>query len=171
MKKTILKFGLYAALIVNGIFILQELFFDYRDLSYTANEFIGYGSMVAALTMTYFGIHYFRDNVNEGRLSFLQGLKVGSLISLICGFSFGAFLFLYMEVINTEYMSEFWGYALDEIQNSGLPQEEIYQQLEELKQFEPFAFNGLFQGGLMFVTVVMIGLVISLISSIFLQKS
>lgn len=167
MRKTILKFGGYGFLTGIIIFGIALTFGD--GLSYTAQEVIGYGSMIVSLSFIYFGIRHYRDQINDGEISFGKGLLIGLLISAFVGLGIGLVDYLYTTVINPDFSDQYLQRTLDIYESQFSGQELEAKKAELTKQMEDYGGSG-FMATLMFITVVLIGLVISIISSLILQR-
>ncbi len=151
MKTTVIKFGIYGLLLAIAIF-LAALYFG-RDLSYGTQEVLGYTSMVASLVFVFFGIKHFRDRENEGIVSFGKALIIGLLISLITAVGFGIADYIYTTAINPDFFEEY----------AAAMRAQGYK--EDIPEFTSF------MGALlMFATVTIMGLIISIISALILQK-
>lgn len=167
MKNTVIKYGLYGLLVSVIIFGLALGFG--QGLSYSTQEVLGYASMVASLSFIFFGIKHYRDKVNNGIVSFGKALVIGLLISLFVGLGVGIADYIYTTVINPDFANEYLETTLKTMKET-LSEEEFLIKKEELtKQMEDYGGSG-FMAFIMFITVVMIGLIISLISSLILQR-
>lgn len=147
MKTTVIKFSTYGIL-VGFIAFLAGLYFDI-----TTNEAFGYATIVASLLFVYFGIRHFRDKQNEGKLDFKKGLVIGLLISAFTAIGIAIADYVYTAVINPDFFAE---YA--EMMKAKDPSVEIM----EITSAQAAIF--------MFAIVFVIGLIISLISSLILQR-
>ena len=168
MRKTILRYGLFGVSLL--VLILFVVFLVFRnDYRWEVQEVIGYVTIVLSLMFVYFGIRHWRDNYNSGKLSFGQGLKLGTLITLFPSIAFGLFTLLQINVLDPDFNNKYYGHYVQKIKASTPPDklEETLQKLEIEK--EMFA-NPLLQFALMFLTVFLIGIVITVISSLFLQR-
>ncbi|HSF44943.1 MAG TPA: DUF4199 domain-containing protein, partial [Chitinophagaceae bacterium] len=89
MQKTILRYGIYAGsvLVILGLVNLTV----FKSLGYGVQEIVGYLSIFVAMIFVFMGIKHYRDNVNSGKLSFSEGLKIGALIVIIPALTFGLF--------------------------------------------------------------------------------
>ncbi|GAA4895569.1 hypothetical protein GCM10023311_20390 [Flaviramulus aquimarinus] len=167
MKNTIIKYGLYGFFTGLVIFLATILFG--KNLSYSAQEIIGYTSMVVSLSFLFFGIKYYRDHVNNGIISFGKALAIGVLISAFVGIGVGIADYIYTSFINPNFATEYLETTLKTMENT-LPAEEFQTKKVTLtKQMEDYGGSG-FMAFLMFFTVVLIGFVISLISGLVLQR-
>ena len=74
----------------------------------------------------FFGIKSYRDN-NGGQITFLKGLQVGILISLISAVGYAAAWELYYPKIGDEFMQKYTVYYLDRMKTEGASEAEIEQ--------------------------------------------
>ncbi|MEO1031508.1 DUF4199 domain-containing protein [Winogradskyella sp.] len=167
MKNTVLKFGSYGLILGALIFGLALTFGN--GLSYTAQEIIGYGSMIASLSFVFFGIKHYRDKVNDGKVSFGKALVLGLLISAFVGLGVGLMDYLYTTVINPDFADEYLVKTLESYDTLYSGEELAAKKAELTKQMEDYGGSG-FMAALMFMTVVLIGLIISIISALILQR-
>ncbi|WP_394747585.1 DUF4199 domain-containing protein [Spongiimicrobium salis] len=147
MQKTILKYGSYS-LITAALLFLAALVLG-KELDYTTQAALGYLSMVTCLIFVYFGIKHYRDKENNGVVSFGRALSIGLLISVFAGIGFGCIDYLYTTVINPDFMKNY-------IEASGEA---------DMPEYSSFSL-----AAVMFMTVFVIGFIISLISSLILQR-
>ncbi|WP_299365203.1 DUF4199 domain-containing protein [Winogradskyella sp.] len=167
MKNTVLKFGGYGLILGAVIFGLALTFGN--SLSYSAQEIIGYGSIVASLSFVFFGIKHYRDKVNDGKVSFGKALLLGLLISAFVGLGVGLIDYLYTTVINPDFAQEYLAKTLESYETMYSGEELAAKKAELTKQMEDYGGSG-FMAALMFMTVVLIGLIISIISALILQR-
>jgi hypothetical protein len=167
MRKTVIKYGLYSFLAAAVLFLMALLLG--KGLSYSVQEVIGYTSMVVSLVFVYFGIKHYRDNENEGKLSFGKALLIGFLISLFAGVGFGIVDYIYTAWINPDFAQDYLAGVTADMKAT-LPADEFEKQKAALEQqMEQYGGSG-FWAFIMFATVVMIGLILSLLSALILQR-
>ena len=167
MKNTIVKYGSYG-LLVALILVLLVLWLG-RGMSYSIQEVFGYVTMFASLSFIYFGIRHYRDQVNDGTVSFGKGLLIGMLISAFVGIGIGIADYIYTTMINPDFAAEYLETTLKTME-AELSVEEFKIQKETLTtQMENYGGSG-FMAFIMFITVIMIGFIVSLISSLILQR-
>lgn len=167
MKNTVLKYGLYGILAGIVCFLLALTLGD--GLSYSTQEIIGYATMVASLSVIFFGIKHYRDKVNNGVVSLGKAIVIGLLISVLVGIGVGIADYIYTTMINPDFANEYLETTLKTMEAS-MPAEEFQAKKAELtQQMQEYGGSG-FMAFLMFFTVVLIGFVISLISGLILQR-
>ncbi len=149
MKKTIIKYGirsLIVGLILFGLSLLLSLQWEIGN-----SEILGYAGIILALSMVYFGIKAYRDNVNNGTVSFGNALLVGLGISALGSLGIALADMLYTGVIDPDWMEN---YA-----------QEMSAQGEEVPTMST-AMLGVF----MFFIAMSVGAIITLISALILKK-
>ncbi len=151
MWRTIARFGIYGFTLALVVF-LCALYFG-QGLDFSAQEVIGYITMIASLSFIFFGIKHYRDHINEGRISFRRAVFMGLWISGHTGFGIALADYIYLTLINPDFFEEY----------SSVMRSEGYRG--EIPNYG----NG-FLALIMFLTVMMIGLAITLISALILQK-
>lgn len=167
MKKTIIKYGLYGLITASILFFLALLLG--KTFSYSVQEIIGYGTMIASLSFVFFGIKHYRDEENNGQVSFGKALQIGLLISVFAGIGFGLIDYLYTTVINPDFATEYLDKTLISMKET-LSVEEFQEKKDELiKHMDDFGGSG-FMAFIMFASVVIIGLIVSLLSAFILQR-
>lgn len=167
MKQTVLKYGLYGLL--TGIVIFLGAILLGRGLSYSAQEILGYVSMVVSLSFIFFGIKHYRDKVNNGAVSLGKAIGIGVLISILVGIGVGIADYIYTTVINPNFANEYLETTLKTMEATMTPVEFKNKKVELTEQMQAYGGSG-FMAFLMFFTVVLIGFVLSLISGLILQR-
>jgi hypothetical protein len=165
MKKTVIKFGLFGFITAIILFFLALTLG--QDLSFETQEILGYSSMVVSLVFVFFGIKTYRDKENNGRIGFGKALAIGMLITLFAAIGFAVIDYIYTSYINPEFVDQFIGHQL-KVAETSLSGEELVAKKEEIESYKDMSSAAM--ALLMFATVILIGFVISLISSLVLNK-
>ncbi|NND70886.1 MAG: DUF4199 domain-containing protein [Rhodothermales bacterium] len=170
MKKTSLKYGGIGGLILGTLFAIAFAFLSTDNPNYKLSEVIGYVTMILSLSVVYFGIRNFRDDDLDGSISFGKAFTTGLAISAVAALIFAAFDTLYVTVLNPEFFADYMDWQLETMTTDGASQVEIQKVTD---QFEMFLgpMGAAINGVVMFLTVFLIGLVVSLISSVILKKT
>src|SRR5215217_501886 len=121
MKQTALRYGLYSAILL-VIFVTVSLLLAPK-IDFDTQEVIGYLSILLSMIFVFLGMRYYRNEKNNGFLSFGQGLKLGILITLLPSVLFGLFNILYTNVINTNFHQEYISHYLGQMKASLTPKE------------------------------------------------
>ena len=80
MQKTIIKYGLISGAIgAVAIFaitlVLKSYGFD--KVGFENSAYFGYSLIILSMAVIFFGVKAFRDEVNEGKVTFGKGLLIG----------------------------------------------------------------------------------------------
>lgn len=152
MKSTVIKYGTYG-LITGVIIFMLHLIFGLDNLESSTNEILGYISIFLSLSFVFFGIKHYRDQVNNGFLSLGKGIKIGVLISILVAIGIAIADFAYTKFINPDFFSDYEQMLIDQGR-----QDEIMEMTSSVAAL------------FMLVLVTVIGFIISLISSLILQR-
>lgn len=167
MKQTAVRFGFYSMITILVLSCIH--FFILMDrLDYDQLEVIGYLTMVLSMIFVFFGIRYYRNEKNDGALTFGQGLKIGVLIVLFPSIFFGAFDVLYTEVLNPNWKNQYTTHYLEQF--SKLPDAQYQAKKQQLEETMKLFSNPFMQFLLMFITVFVIGFIVSIISALALRR-
>jgi len=139
------------------------------NVSYDNAEIAGYLTMLLSMIFVFMGIRYYRDHVNNGSLSLGEGLKIGVLIILIPSVFFGLFDVLYTEVLNPSWKQDYFNYYVAQAKAS-TPAADLPAKLKELEKGKEMFGSPAFQFALMAGTVFIIGLIVTIISSLTLRR-
>ena len=167
MKNTIKKFGVYT-FVTSAIVFFLMLFLG-KNLDFGIQEVLGYISIFVSLSFAFLGIKYFRDKENNGTVSLGKALLIGVIISLFAALAFGMVDTLYLIYMNPDFPEQYQQYMLSNMKAT-LPANEFEIEKEKLIANMKNYSNPYFGGVIMFVTVFMIGIIISIISSVILQR-
>ena len=168
MQKTVFRFGLYGIALMLVVLVPSFLIFKDKE-NWEAQEILGYITIVISLLFVYFGIRHWRDNYNNGNLSFGQGLKLGTLITLFPAIAFGVLSWLEMSVMDPEFSNKYYNHYIQKIKAS-TPPEKLQEALQKLESEKELFANPLLQFFMMFLTVFLIGIVITVVSSLILHR-
>lgn len=168
MQKTVVRFGLYGVVVMLVILIVTFLSFK-GNHNWEVQEILGYVTIILSLLFVYFGIRHWRDNYNNGRLSFAQGLKLGSLITLFPSLAFGLFTLLEIFLLDPEITNKYYAHYQEKLKAS-TPPDKLQEALQQLESEKEMFSSPFLQFVFMFLTVFLIGIVITVISSLILQS-
>lgn len=167
MKRILKIYSPYVVGIVVGVPVLSGLITGFGPESFSSGEIIGYSSMIVAMALIFFAVKNHRDKINEGVITFGESMKIGLSLSTIGGLAWGLYNFVFVTWIMPDFNEQYVAYV------EGL---EIGTPAFEAKYNALMDSSGSFMytpiGGtiLMFMTVFLIGFVISVISALVLQS-
>lgn len=168
MKKVVIRYGLLASLLIVVLSAI-DMFLIAKVAGAEIQEIAGYLTMLISMVFVFLGIRHYRDMVNGGFLSFGEGMKVGVLIVLIPSLFFGIFDILYTEVINPGWMEQYY-LDYESKLKATIPADKLESALKDLQAQKEIFSNPFLQFLLMALTVFIIGLIVTIISSLTLKK-
>ena len=168
MKKTVLKFGVIAGLVLSALMVSTIWLVD--RIGFDGGMVLGYTTMMLSFLLVFFGIKSYRDNVSGGQISFGKAFTVGILIMLIaCVFYVVTWQIVYFNFI-PDFTDKYAAYALDKARASGATPEELAQQAEQMKYFVALYQNPLYNAAFTIVEPLPVGIPMTLISAAILRK-
>ena len=163
MQNPILRFGIIGGIVL--VILGQIQWFFYESISYNFAQVLGYLSITIALTSIYFAVRKYRDEIGNGFISFGKAFQVGALTALIPS----VFMFLSTVFFYLTKGDEFKQWAMAELEKS-MTTAEFAAMTEQIQANQALYENPYFQGLIMFLTVLILGLIISVITAFVLKK-
>ena len=173
MRKVTLTFGLLAGVIVSVFMVAIMELCKNGTVSFDNSDFIGYGSMVIALSMIFFGIKSYRDNYQNGAITFVKGLQVGMLITLVAALIYaaaGEALYQVDPVGQAVFMDKYADYHISKMKEKSASPAEIDQKVEEMAELREMHKNPLIRFGMTLAIILPVSILITLISAALLRK-
>ena len=169
MQKIVLTFGIISGAILVALMLITTPFMG-EIMDYSTAEFLGYVSMIVALSTIFIGIKNYRDREMNGVISFAKAFQVGLLITLLASAIYVAGWVTYMNVSDSNFTEKYAQYLQEELQKSGASQEIIDAQMAEIESFKEMYQNPFIQIGFTFLEIFPVGLLVSLIAAALLKK-
>lgn len=168
MRNTALKFGGIAGGVMVAMFFLTFLIFgDTPD--FDTAEWLGYVSMIAAMSTIFIGIKTYRDKQSNGEISFNNAFQVGFYITLVASLIYVIGWMLYYNTIGSDFMQNYTQYHVEKLKSSGQPEAEITAQIDEMKSFQELYKNPFIMIAITFLEIFPIGLLVTLICAVVLR--
>jgi hypothetical protein len=170
MKKIVVRYGLIAGAIVGAGLLLSMLLFKMGALNMDNGAVFGYSIQLIAFTAIYFGIQKYRDDVNNGVLSFGKALSIGMLIALIAGLIYCVTWEIYYQATDQQFMNEYSELYLNKLKESGISETKLSEAMAEMETYKKLYQNPLIRFGFTMLEIIPMGLLISLVSAAMLRK-
>jgi hypothetical protein len=151
MRTTVGKFGLYG-LILAFILFLTGLYFGMEE-DFSTQEIIGYLTILLSLSFIFPGIKHYRDKINGGKLRLRKAVLIGLQISAFTAIGIAIADLIYTTTINPDFFEEY----------------EAVKRAEGYKGEIP-DYGSIFMAFVMFLTVMVVGLAVALISAFILRR-
>src|SRR5690349_7043061 len=139
MKKIITTYGLIAGVLLT-IFMWTTLpLMRNKTIHFSMGAWLGYGGMVIALSLVFFGIKSYRDNYSNGTITFGQGFKVGILISLVASLMYCISWEVMYDTTFSDFGEVYISHSIETLKESGASEAKIKETSEEMaKAFEGY---------------------------------
>jgi hypothetical protein len=170
MKKIIITYGLISGLIVGVIMVSTMPLYDQGILDYDNGMFIGYTSMVIALSMVFFGIKNYRDNYLHGSITFWTAFKVGILITAICCLIYATTWEIYYNLWANDFTEKYSAHYLERLAKDGATADEMAAAKKKMEDFSTMYRNPLIRFAMTITEILPVGVLVTLISAGFLRK-
>jgi hypothetical protein len=173
MTKIVLTFGLISGLIIAALVWTAAGLAESNAIDFQRLDIVGYASMLIALTMVFFGIKSYRDNVGNGTISFWKGIQVGFMISLISAVLYWAGAFSYGIVspnFEASFVQKFTELKVNKLAEQGAPQDQIDKAKAEVEMMKSLFDNPVLFFFVCLMEMLPVGIVVTLISAALLRK-
>ncbi len=163
MQKTIVNYGLLIAIInILGFSISTVL-----ETESTPQSVLSLLLNAANILVLYYAINEYLKQ-NPGARTFGKILKLGFMISLVGGFIYATYVFIFYEFINPSYKESLIEVALEKMEERSMdvPEEQMESGIAFMKQF--FSYMG-FVGAV--INVMFVGLVTSIIVGLWKKEN
>ncbi|MGF1670710.1 MAG: DUF4199 domain-containing protein [Balneolaceae bacterium] len=168
MKNPILKYGLISGGLLLLLMSVPHLVWG-SGIDYSMGEILGYSSMIVSMTVIFFGIRAFRDQKSDGVITFTQGMKAGTGIGLIAAAMFAVYSWILYRFLWPEFLHDYFEYSRDQVLESGESRAVISEKIAEMESMAGIFLNPELQALVMFATVFVIALIVTLVSTLILK--
>lgn len=169
MKKTILTYGLISGTIVTATLMVTSILWK-NDPNFEPSPIMGFGSMLLAFTFIFIGIKSFRDNLNNGTITFGKAFKIGALIALIASSMYVIAWMISLNFYFPDFIDRYDELVMKQAEASGKSAIEIQSQTKEVQWMKNAYKNPIYVILLTFMEILPLGLVVALVSSLILKK-
>ncbi len=162
MKKTVLIYGLISGAIVGSMFFITMPLYERGILTMENGEWVGYSTMVVALSLVFFGVKSYRDNYLDGSITFGKALAVGLLITLVSSLVYA----ITWEVIYntmTDFVTDMSNKYFEKLRAEGTTQAKI-------DEYAGMYENPFIRFAMTLMEIAPVGILISLLSAALLKK-
>jgi hypothetical protein len=170
MKKIILTFGLISGAIVAAVMLGSIPLWKSGILNFDNGQWVGYTSMVIALSVNFVAIKSYRDNYQQGSISFGKGLKIGLSITLIASVMYALAWEVSYNFFTQDFTAKMTEHYLEENIKAGATPAQLEEQKAEMKKFQELYDILIVRFGMTLMEIFPVGLIITLISAGLLRK-
>ena len=170
MKKLILVYGL-----LSGFLCSIWMFFSAAismDQMMDIGMILGFATMILAFSFIFVAIIKFRNNENNGIISFGKAFQIGALISLIASTIYVITWMIEFQFFIPDFFEKYTAACIKKMQESGAPQIEIDKTLKEMQeQGVMYKNNAWYRILATYLEILPVGLLISLIAAFILKRN
>lgn len=171
MKKTILIYGLIAGIVVAiPMLFTANLCHADSNFDYTKSMLVGYASMIIAFSLVFVGIRNYRNNYNNGVISFGKAFKVGLFIALVASsiYVIGWLIDYYCFI--PDFAERYSAHEIEQLKTKGASAAEIAEETKKMASFIQMYKNPLVVILMTYAEILPVGLVVTLISAFILKR-
>ncbi|MEM1406655.1 MAG: DUF4199 domain-containing protein [Bacteroidota bacterium] len=158
-KQIVLKWGLILGLIS----LVTSIITFTMGITSSAMSFLGGAISIVVIVLA----HKEYKNDGDGFMSYGKGLGIGTLLSLVSGAISSVFSYVYLKFVDASYLDVVRDEQIAQMQESGMPDDQIEQALEFSSFFSTPEF--MLIAGLFFAAFF--GFILSLIISAFTKNN
>lgn len=163
MLRYMLTYGAISAAIIaaSSLFFWATKGTDHGD----GSVFVGYLTMLVALSLIFVGLKRYRDKEKGGVIKFLPALGFGLGITAVAGVAYVAAWEVYLASTDYSFAPEYVAAVLEKARAGGASEAALQAQAAELGKFVEQYKNPLFRLPLSFIEIFPVGLVVALVSA------
>lgn len=169
MKKAVLTFGLISGGVM-GLMMIITAFIAQNSNDFDMGEVLGYSTMILASVMLFIGVKSYRDNVNNGVITFGKAFKVALLITLVSTLVYVAVWMVLSYTIMSDFMDKYSAAMVEKAKASGLTAEQLAAKQKEFEGYKEMYKNPLWRAAFTFIEPLPVGIPMSLIAAFVWRK-
>lgn len=166
MKKIVLLYGSVAGVIMGAMFFITAPLWDNGTITMDNGMWIGYTTMVVALSLVFLGIKTYRDRHQNGTITFGRAFLVGILIATLASIIYALSWETAINTVSKGFATEMQTHYLNDLKAKNASQEEIDRTLAMMENYNNPFYRFLFS----LMEVYWVGVVITLISAALLRR-
>jgi len=169
MKRNVWIFGTIAGLIIIsfGLYSVRQC---YTNPDFQSNDVVGYAGMIAVFSLVFIGVKNYRDKYRSGIISFGQAFKTGLYITLVASGVYVVVWLVDYYIFVPDFLDKYIPHVLKEATRKGATEAELQEKAAEMANFKEMYKNPLFVVLVTFLEVFPVGLIVSLVSALFLKR-
>jgi hypothetical protein len=142
------------------------------SLSLNTRLVLGYASMIVAFSLIFVAVKNYRDDYNNGTITFWNALKTGLLITLIASTVYVVVWLVDYSYFNPDFGEKYQAQMLAEMKANGASAAAILKQGNEMTAtMAKYKTSLLFRTMFTYLEIVPVGVVVSLIAAFILKNN
>lgn len=168
MGRTILIWGLVGGVIVAGLMQLSMLIIN--DHQNPMAMWLGYLSMLIALSTIGLGIKQYRDQTGGGVITFWRGLVIGLGIAIIAAVIYAAAWEAYLAISGKDFIGEYNAGMIAKAEAENASAARMAEIRAQAAQFQAIYDNPFARFAMTMVEMLPVGVVVALVSAILFRN-
>jgi ethanolamine transporter EutH len=170
MKKIILTYGIISGVIVSVMLLATQPLFRNGTLDMDTGMYVGFSTMIVALSLIFFGIKSFRDQHLQGSISFGRAFTVGILIALVASVIYALSWEVYIHTVGQDFMEWYQQCRMEKLVKEGASDQELTESRAEMQSMAELYKNPIIRFGMTLTEIFPVGLIITLVSAGVLKR-
>lgn len=170
MKKIILLNGLIAGAIVSAMLLITQYIFRVNNTTLDYGMLIGFSTMIISLSLIFVAIKSYRDQHQNGIITFGKAFQIGILIAIITSLMYATTWEIYFNTAGSDFVEWYSKAQLDKMVEEGASEAEVTEMKTSLEQLATIYQNPLMRFSMTLLEIFPVGLIITLISAGLLRK-
>lgn len=167
MKKIILTYGIIGGVIVSAMMFLT---LGSGNHDWDNGLWIGYTTMVIALSTIFFAVKTYRDKYLGGAIRFGKAFVLGLYITLIASTMYVASWMVISATSKEDFMEQYYEHEKARLESSGASAEQMATELKEIRDFQELYKNPVVKIGSAYMEILPVGLLVSLLCAAILKR-
>ena len=168
MKKIILTYGIIGGIIVSAMMVMT---LGSGDIDWENGQWIGYTTMVIALSTIFFGIKTYRDQHLGGAIKFGKAFLLGLYITLVASTMYVISWMVISATSEQDFMEQYYEHTKVQLESSDLAPEKIEARLQEVRDLQEMYKNPVVKVGFTYLEILPVGILISLLCAALLKRN
>ncbi len=167
MKRIVLTYGIIAGVIVCA---MMWLTLGSGKHDFDNGMWIGYTTMVIALSTIFFAVKTYRDKQMGGAITFGKAFLLGLCITLIASTMYAASWMVLSATSENDVMEQYYEHEKQKLESSEFSTQEVEAKLQEMRDFQELYKNPAVKLGFTYMEILPVGLLISLLCAALLKR-
>lgn len=169
MGRTILIWGLIGGVIVAVLMQLSLMIVN--DHTNPAALWLGYLTMLVALSTIPIGIKQYRDQTGGGVISFLRGLAIGLGIAVVAAVIYSAAWEVYLAVSGKDFIGEYSAAMIAKAEAEHAGAAKLAELRAQAAEWRAIYDNPFLRFGMTMVEMLPVGVVVAIVSAFLMRFS
>lgn len=170
MKKIIWVHGIIAGIIMGAMFFVTAPLWDNGTMNMENGMWVGYTTMVIALSLVFFGVKSYRDNQRHGVITFGHAFKVGIGITIVASLLYALSWEVAYHTVSRGFTEEMTKSYIENMKSKATSEAEVQAVMADAAENKAMYENILFRFPMTLLEVFPVGLIVTLITAGLLRK-